>query len=128
MDQGVARRRVPASPAIPPFKSLGVDLGGSHQTQVESLLQLEEAQIEIDAKPRIAREVLGNAAAMRGYFAMMTGDDSRALELTELAEALLPESSVQARSILPYTLGVAYRGQGELRKSSGGICSPGPDW
>jgi LuxR family transcriptional regulator, maltose regulon positive regulatory protein len=64
------------------------------------------------------RELRGNAAAIRGYFSMLAGDYARALELTELAETLLPESSVQARSILPYTLGTAYRGQGEYEMAA----------
>jgi LuxR family transcriptional regulator, maltose regulon positive regulatory protein len=63
------------------------------------------------------RELRGNISVIRGYFAMLTGDYARALELTEFAEDLLPGSSVQARSILPYTLGAAYRGQGEYEKA-----------
>jgi LuxR family maltose regulon positive regulatory protein len=86
--------------------------------QVEPLLQLAEAQIKIDSETPIAREVLGNAAAMRAYLAMMTGDDSHSLEFAERAEALLPESSVQPRSFLAYTLGMAYRGQGNYEKAA----------
>ncbi len=88
------------------------------QPHVESLLREIEAQIEISDETLEVRELRGNVAAIRGYFAMLAGDYARALELTELAEALLPESSVQARSILPYTLGVAYRGQGKYQMAA----------
>jgi LuxR family maltose regulon positive regulatory protein len=87
-------------------------------SQVESLLQQVETQFELGDETPAAREVRGNAAAIRGYFAMLTGDYARALELTGQADSLLPESSVQARSILPYTLGAAYRGQGEYEKAA----------
>ena len=88
------------------------------QPQVELLLQEIEAQIDTSDETPAAHELRGNAAAIRGYFSMLAGNYGRALELTGLAEALLPESSVQARSILPYTLGVAYRGQGEYEKAA----------
>jgi LuxR family maltose regulon positive regulatory protein len=103
-------------PQIIISKAWTLTLAGA-QPQVESLLQEIEAQIEISDKTLEVRELRGNAAAIRGYFAMLAGDYARALELTELAEALLPGSSVQARSILPYTLGAAYRGQGEYEKA-----------
>ncbi len=105
-------------PQIIISKAWTLTLAGA-QPQVESLLQQVEAQIEINDETPAAREVRGNAAAIRGYFAMLAGNYARALELTELAEALLPEISVQARSILPYTLGAAYRGQGEYEKAAG---------
>jgi len=104
-------------PQIIISKAWSLTLAGA-QPQVESLLQEIEAQIEIfDETPEV-RELRGNAAAIRGYFSMLGGDYAHALKLTELAETLLPESSVQARSILPYTLGVAYRGQGEYEKAA----------
>ena len=85
--------------------------------QVESLLHEIEAQIEFSDDTPEARELQGNVSVIRGYFAMLVGNYARALELTESAEAILPESSVQARSILPYTLGAAYRAQGEYEKA-----------
>ncbi len=84
--------------------------------QVEPLLLQVEAQIGGEAP--MAREVLGNAAAIRAYLAMMVGDDQRALELAERAGTLLPQSSAQPRSFLPYTLGMAYRGQGHYEKAA----------
>jgi LuxR family maltose regulon positive regulatory protein len=104
-------------PQIIISKAWTLTLAGA-QPQVESLLQEIEAQIEISDETPEARELRGNAAAIRGYFAMLAGKYVRALELTELAEALLPENSVQARSILPYTLGQVYRGQGEYEKAA----------
>jgi LuxR family maltose regulon positive regulatory protein len=86
--------------------------------RVERLLRQAEAQFERDSETPVAREVVGNAAAMRAFFAMMAGDDGRALELAQRAEALLPERSIQARSLLPYTLGTAYRGQGQFEKAA----------
>jgi ATP-dependent transcriptional regulator len=104
-------------PQIIISKAWTLTLAGA-QPQVESLLEEIETQIEISDETPEARELRGNAAAIRGYFAMLAGKYVRALELTELAETLLPESSVQARSILPYTLGQAYRGQGEYEKAA----------
>ena len=104
-------------PQIIISKAWSLTLSGA-QPQVESLLHEIEAQIELGDETPEVRELKGNAAAIRGYFSMLAGDYARALELTELAEALLPESSVQARSILPYTLGAAYRGQGEYEKAA----------
>lgn len=103
-------------PQILISKAWTLTLAGA-QPQVEALLQEMEAQIEINGETPEVHEFRGNAAAIRGYFSMLAGDYTRALELTELAETLLPESSVQARSILPYTLGAAYRGQGEYEKA-----------
>ncbi|MDD5371301.1 MAG: hypothetical protein PHQ40_19645, partial [Anaerolineaceae bacterium] len=105
-------------PQIIISKAWSLTLAGA-KSQVEALLQEFEAQLGMSDETPEAREFRGNAAAIRGYFAMLAGDYARALELTELAEALLPESSVQARSILPYTLGAAYRGQGEYEKAAG---------
>ena len=105
-------------PQIIISKAWTLTLGGD-QPQVESLLKEIEAQLEINDETPEVRELRGNAAAIRGYFSMLAGDYTRALALTEIAEVLLPESSVQARSILPYTLGIAYRVKGEYEKAAG---------
>ena len=104
-------------PQIIISKAWALTLAGA-EAQVEALLQQIEVQIKINDETPLAHEVQGNAAAIRGYFAMLAGDFARALELTKRAEALLPESSMQARSILPYTLGSAYRGQGQYEKAA----------
>ncbi len=104
-------------PQIIISKAWSLTLAGA-LPQVESLLQEIEAQIKDSAETPEGRELRGNISAIRGYFAMLTGNYARALELTELAETLLPASSVQARSILPYTLGAAYRAQGEYEKAA----------
>ena len=104
-------------PQIILSKAWALTLAGAWP-QVEALIQQVEAQIEPDNETPEAHELRGNTAAIRGYFAMLSGDYPRALELTERADALLPESSVQARSILPYTLGTAYRGQGDYEKAA----------
>ena len=114
LPEDVCRRH----PQIIISKAWSLTLAGA-QPQVESLLREIEAQIDFCDETSEVRELRGNAAAIRGYFAMLAGNYARALELTELAEALLPGSSVQARSILPYTLGQAYRGQGEYEKAAG---------
>jgi LuxR family maltose regulon positive regulatory protein len=103
-------------PQILISKAWSLTLAGA-QSQVEALLREMEAQIEFSDETPEVRELRGNVSAIRGYFSMLAGDYARALALTELAEALLPGSSVQARSILPYTLGAAYRGQGEYEKA-----------
>ncbi len=86
--------------------------------QVETLLQQAEARFEASDRTPAACDLRGNAAAIRAFFAMLAGDHRRALELAERAEALLPESSVQARSLLPYILGSAYRAQGQYEKAA----------
>jgi len=103
-------------PQILISKAWSLTLAGA-LPQVESLLHEIEAQIEFSGDTPQARELRGNVSVIRGYFAMLAGNYAQALELTELAEGLLPESSVQARSILPYTLGAAYRAQGEYEKA-----------
>ena len=96
--------------------------------QVELLLREAEVHIAADDETLIAHEVRGNAAAMRAFIAIMAGDNERALELAERAKVLLPESSVSdgsaapfdfgARSIVPFTLGTVYRGQGQYEKAA----------
>lgn len=49
---------------------------------------------------------------------MLKGEYSQSLDLAERAEMLLPEHCIQARSILPYTLGSTYRGQGHYEKAA----------
>ena len=91
--------------------------------QVEPLLKQAETQFEEDRESPISRELAGFAAAIRAFFAMMVGGDERALGLAERAESLLPESSVHARWLLPYTLGAAYRGQGRYEKAAEAFAS-----
>lgn len=85
---------------------------------VEPLLQRAEA-LYIE-NPEISEriELAGFAAAIRAFFAMMAGMNSSALALAERAEKLLPEESTHARWLLPYTLGAAYRAQGEFEKAA----------
>ena len=85
--------------------------------QVEPLLQQAEAGIEPDDTSFPAQELLGNAAAMRGFFAMMRGDYPRALEFAKRADALLPESDVHVSWLVPYTLGAVYRSQGDYEQA-----------
>jgi LuxR family maltose regulon positive regulatory protein len=103
---------IPRHPQIIIAKVWALTLAGAIR-EVEPLLQLAEAQIEVDGETPVTRELAGFAAAIRAFFEMMAGDHPRALELAERAELLLPESSVHARWLLPYTLGAAYRGQGQ---------------
>lgn len=107
---------IPLHPQIIIAKVWALTLVGAIR-EVEPLLQLAEAQIELRGETSTARELAGFAAAIRAFFAMMAGDYPRALELAERAESLLPERSVHARWLLPYTLGAAYRGQGQYEKA-----------
>lgn len=107
---------IPLHPQIIMAKVWALTLVGAVR-EVEPLLQLAEAQIEVGGETPVTRELAGFAAAIRAFFAMMAGDHPRALELAERAELLLPESSVHARWLLPYTLGAAYRGQGQYEKA-----------
>ncbi len=86
--------------------------------QVEPLLQQVEVLIQKESDTPAGREMLGSACAMRAFFAMLAGEYERALELAERAESLSPESSTGARSLLPYTLGAALRGQGQYEKAA----------
>ena len=65
-------------PQIIISKAWSLTLAGA-QPQVESLLREIEAQIEFSDDTPEARELRGNAAAIRGYFAMLAGDYARAL-------------------------------------------------
>ncbi len=86
--------------------------------RVEPLLRQALAQLSGDPETPLGREVRGNVATVRALLAMMAGDDRQALDLARSAEALLPESSVQARSLLPYTLGTSLRAQGQYEPAA----------
>jgi LuxR family maltose regulon positive regulatory protein len=96
--------------------------------QIEMLLQQVEAQIEREGETPAGHEILGNVTALRAFFTLMAGDDERALELAERAETLLPARSIEARwsspytlaahSVLPYTLGMAYRSRGQYEQAA----------
>ncbi len=86
--------------------------------QVEPLLQQVEGELSAGPETPAARELSGNIAAIRSFFAMLAGEYTAALALGQQADMLLPERSVQARSLLPYTIGSAYRGQGEYEKAA----------
>lgn len=104
-------------PSIVMAKIWALTLSGAVR-EVEPLLQQAEAQYEVSSETPASRELAGFAAAIRAFFAMMAGEDARALELAERAELLLPESSVHARWLLPYTIGTAYRSQGQYDKAA----------
>jgi LuxR family transcriptional regulator, maltose regulon positive regulatory protein len=104
-------------PLILIAKAWMLTLAGAVQ-QVEPLLQQVELQLAVGPETPAARELSGNIAAIRSFFAMLGGEYAAALDLGQRAEALLPETSVQARSLLPYTIGSAYRGQGEYAKAA----------
>ena len=76
------------------------------------------AQLVGDPETPLGREVRGNVATVRALLAMMAGDDRKALHLAQSAEALLPESSLQARSLLPYALGTSLRAQGQYEPAA----------
>ncbi len=103
-------------PSIVMAKIWALTLSGAVR-EVEPLLQQAEAQYEVSSQTPASRELAGFAAAIRAFFAMMAGDDPRALELAERAESLLPERSVHARWLLPYIIGAAYRSQGQYEKA-----------
>jgi LuxR family transcriptional regulator, maltose regulon positive regulatory protein len=90
--------------------------------QIETLLDQMDAQITPDHSTPFMAELQGSAAAIRAFFALMVGDHALALQLAEQAEKTLPPAHSKAdqsnpfvyaaRSVLPYTLGMAYRSQG----------------
>lgn len=85
--------------------------------QAEALLQETEGRVEPGDSLPDARELQGHAAALRAFFAVMAGAYPRAQELAERAQALLPQQSGPARWLLPFTLGSAYRAQGQYEKA-----------
>lgn len=95
--------------------------------QVEPLLQQVDKATAGD-ETTAGREMRGNAAAMRAFISIQLGDFERGLALAELAESLLTDSSfpdggatpfnIGAHSVLPYTLGTAYRGQGQYDRAA----------
>ncbi len=107
---------ISSHPMVTIAKAWALTLQGAIR-QVEPLLQQAEAKIEMGDETIVAREFLGNAAAIRAFFAMMAGEYPRALELAELAQALLPEHSVHVHWLLPYTLGASYRGRGQYERA-----------
>ena len=96
--------------------------------QIESLLSQIDAQISPDHAAPFDSELLGGAAAIRAFFALMAGDHTSALQLAEQAEKALLPTGVNpntpnpfvfaARSILPYTIGMANRSQGKYDQAA----------
>jgi LuxR family maltose regulon positive regulatory protein len=113
LPEDVTRRR----PQFVLAKAWALTFAGEFQ-QVEPLLQQVEVLIRKESDTPAGREMLGSACAMRAFFAMLAGEYERALELAERAESLSPEGSTGARSLLPYTLGTALRGQGQYEKAA----------
>ena len=103
-------------PSIIIKKAWALTLAGAIR-QVEPLLQQAEAQIKPDDNSLRARELVGNATTIRAFFAMMTGDYTRALALAERADVLLPESDVHVSWLVPYTLGSVHRSQGQYEEA-----------
>jgi LuxR family transcriptional regulator, maltose regulon positive regulatory protein len=98
-------------------KAWALTFAGSYY-QVEPLLQQVEILLKKEPDRSAGREMFGSVCAMRAFFAMLSGEYERAIELAERAETYSPESSTGARSLLPYTLGAALRGQGEYEKAA----------
>lgn len=103
-------------PSVIVIKAWALTLAGAIH-QVEPLLQEAEAHLDPNDDSPAAREVLGNAAAIRAFFAMMTGNYPRALELARHADTLLPESDVHISWLMPYTLGAALRAEGQYERA-----------
>ncbi len=103
-------------PLILVAKAWTLTLAGAVR-QVEPELRAAEAQVVPGGETPETQKLRGNAAAIRAFFAVLAGEYPRALELAERAEALLPEDSVNARALLPYSIGAAYRAQGNYEKA-----------
>jgi LuxR family maltose regulon positive regulatory protein len=74
----------------------------------ERLLQPPDSLKEKRVGEAERQEMVGNIAAMRAYVAIMHGDASRTIEFANLAGETLPETSLWARSVFQWALGVAY--------------------
>ncbi|MCP4541051.1 MAG: hypothetical protein GY832_28275 [Chloroflexi bacterium] len=83
---------------------------------VEPWLQAAESSIlNADKVSVVEKEyVLGNVATIRALAADRSGDVSRAIEQARLADAILPQDDVIARSVIPYVLGRACRAEGDM--------------
>ena len=109
-------RALQLHPSILIKKAWALTLSGAIR-EVEPLLRQAEAQIKGDDKSQSALELLGNAAAIRAFFALMLGDYSGALELARRAGTLLPQSDAHISWLVPFTLGSVHRGQGEYEQA-----------
>ena len=86
--------------------------------RVEPLLEKAAAQIQLHAPSAAARDILGNIDCMRAFIATLRGDTARALDLAARADRLLAPDSFMQRSVIPYTQGIAYRGDGRFDESA----------
>ena len=96
-------------------------------TGIYKLAGQMEALAGQDKQAPEAPILLGSAAAIKAFFTLMAGDHEAAVGLAKQAEALLPAGNLEtsplapyilaARSVLPYTLGMAYRSQGQFEKA-----------
>jgi LuxR family maltose regulon positive regulatory protein len=94
---------------------------GGRTDRVEPLLQAAERVLEPEEMTAEVRDLLGNTACIRAVIALMAGDVDRAIRLAHSADALLPADSYVARSIIPFTLGLAYRGDGDFERSAAAL-------
>jgi LuxR family maltose regulon positive regulatory protein len=94
---------------------------GGQVGRVEPLLQRAEHLLAQEEMTREKSDLLGNIACTRAFVAGMAGDMGRAIELAHEADELLPADSYVARSMIPFTLGLAYRGDGDFERSAAAL-------
>lgn len=85
---------------------------------VEPLLETATTWIDPHDTTPATRNLLGSIACIRAFVASMTGDTVQAIQMAEKADQLLSADSFVARSVIPFTLGVAHRGAGNFDQSA----------
>ena len=96
--------------------------------KIEELLRQIEMLTGSGNSASEAAVLQGSAAAIRAFFTMMAGEHALALQFAEQADKLLPALGSKAdqsnpflyaaHSVLPYTLGMAYRSQGQYEQAA----------
>lgn len=82
-----------------------------HIDSAESFLGQAEQTVEDDAA------LLGGIVAAQAYIARARGDDRRTIELSQRALSLLPQTNLDARSVVAVNLGIAHWNSSHLTEA-----------
>jgi LuxR family maltose regulon positive regulatory protein len=96
-------------------------LGLSYTWALSMLGQYDKAEISLQKLEAIAISIpslMGQVSAVQAYIARGKGDNTRAIEKSRQALALLPASDSQLRGLLTLNLGLVYWHEGYLREAA----------
>jgi LuxR family maltose regulon positive regulatory protein len=88
---------------------------------IESLLCIAEELIQCSSGKVDPPDILGNIAVIRARVAARNDDLPRALDLAQMASALLPKGNLMARSAAEFVKGEAYFEEGSLMQALEGF-------